>query len=290
MSGNKNKLIAFNYFGGKFTFIDELYEYFPCDFIHLVDLFAGSMVVSLNYDRNVIKTANEINGDITNFFFVLRDHYDDFINKLLLTPCSNQEYLNCWEKTDDKIEMARRFYVRVRQSFFGLGAQRRNKGWHMAKSQLNCTGGETVSRWNNAIDKLEDVVNVIRDNFQILNLDYSVCIDKTDTGQTFFYADPPYPLSCRKSKNDYRYEFSDDDHWQLSQKLHNIEGYAMISSYDNELYNELYHDWTKIPLTIKENNLRNNIRSPGSNETIWINYNPPVNKIKTNEKQLKLAI
>ena len=70
MTGNKNKLIAFNYFGGKFSWVDYLYQYFPKDFVHLVDLFAGSMVVSLNYRGKVIKTANEINSDITNYFEV----------------------------------------------------------------------------------------------------------------------------------------------------------------------------------------------------------------------------
>ena len=49
MSGNTNKIIAFNYFGGKFSWLDLLYENFPTDFVHLVDLFAGRMAVSLNY-------------------------------------------------------------------------------------------------------------------------------------------------------------------------------------------------------------------------------------------------
>ena len=146
MSGNKSKIIAFNYFGGKFTWIEYLYRYFPEGFTHLVDLFAGSMVVSINYPGKVIKTANEINSDITNFFEVLRNHEDDLIRLLLLTPCSLQEYDNCREYSDDNIEQARRFYVRVRQSFFGLGCQRQNKGWHMAKKKVLAQGGETALR------------------------------------------------------------------------------------------------------------------------------------------------
>ena len=85
MSGNKDKLIAFNYFGGKFTWLEYLYKYFPDKFTHLVDLFAGSMVVSLNYKGRVIKTANEINADITNFFEVLRNNELELI-RLLPVP------------------------------------------------------------------------------------------------------------------------------------------------------------------------------------------------------------
>lgn len=96
MSGNKNKIIAFNYFGGKFTWIEHLYAHFPNYFNHLVDLFAGSFVVSLNYQGKCIKTANEINEDVTNFFQVLRDKPEELLHKLTLTPISNAEYNNCY--------------------------------------------------------------------------------------------------------------------------------------------------------------------------------------------------
>jgi len=270
MSGNKNKLIAFNYFGGKFTWTNYLYSNFPTDFTHLVDLFAGSFVVSLNYNGKVIKTANEINSDITNFFEVLRNNESDLIRLLLLTPCSEPEYLSCWDKSDDKIEQARRFYVRVRQSFYGLGAQRKNKSWHLAKRHVNASGGETVSKWNNAIEKLHDVADEIRSNFQIINGNYLDCIDRLDHSKAFFYADPPYPEESRKSKNDYKFEFSDDDHRALAEKLHNIEGLAMVSGYDCDLMNNLYGDFFKTKFPVK----KNNIRSGEVQEVVWTNYNP----------------
>ena len=113
MSGNNSKKIAFNYFGGKFSFIEYLYENFPPKFTHLVDLFAGSMVVSLNYRGNVIRTANEINGEITNFFEQLREHEDELIRMLELTPCSELEYRKCWGGAEGitDLERARRFYA-----------------------------------------------------------------------------------------------------------------------------------------------------------------------------------
>lgn len=280
MSGNKSKIIAFNYFGGKFTWIEYLYRYFPEGFTHLVDLFAGSMVVSINYPGKVIKTANEINSDITNFFEVLRNHEDDLIRLLLLTPCSLQEYDNCREYSDDNIEQARRFYVRVRQSFFGLGCQRQNKGWHMAKKKVLVQGGETVSRWNNAIEKLHEVAEVLRSGFQITNFDYADCIDKIDFPKAFFYCDPPYPVESRGGKSkgkDYKFDFTDDDHRQLAARLHRIEGKTMISGYDCNLMNELYGDWHKAKFPIKRNNISSNIVNGSGTimqETIWMNYVP----------------
>lgn len=271
MSGNKHKKIAFNYFGAKFSWLENLYENFPTNFTHLVELFGGSLSVSINYTGNVIKTVNEINTDITNFFEVLRDHEGELIRLLLLTPCSESEYKNCWVYSENKIEQARRFYVRVRQSFFGLGAQRKNKGWHMAKQHVNAQGGETISKWNNAIEKLHEVAEVIRSNFQIINGSYEAVIDRLDFDRVFFYADPPYPIECRASRNDYKFEFSDDDHRSLSEKLHSVKGHAMVSGYDCALMNELYKDWNKTIFRSKQNSIRS---GKVVQEVIWTNYLP----------------
>lgn len=270
MSGNKSKIIAFNYFGGKFSHLDTLYQYFPSDFTHLVDLFAGSFAVSLNYTGNVLKTANEINEEVTNFFMVLRDHKKELINALQLTPCSLSEYNNCWDITGHPIERARRFYVRSRQSFFGLGMQRKSKGWHMATRNINCQAGETVSRWKNGIPKLEEVAKRIAENYQITNLSAFDCIKKLDFPEVFFYCDPPYPNSCRKSQKDYRFEFTDEDHIALAKSLYKIKGKAMISSYENDLYEELFtaRGWNKIKFAPKKNNIRTGIVQ----ECIWFNY------------------
>lgn len=284
MSHNSSKLIAFNYFGGKFTWLDHLYANFPVDMIHLVDLFGGSFSVSINYNEKIIKTANDINSDVTNFFRVLRDDQERLIQLLLLTPCSEEEFDSCWEVSDDPVEQARRFYVRIRQSFFGLGAQRQNKGFHMAKTQINAAGGETVSKWNNGIRKLGAVADVIRENFQILNCHYLECIDRLDFPDAFFYCDPPYLKSTRASYNDYKFEFSDNDHIQLAEKLRNIHGKAMVSGYDCVEMDELYSGWSKVKFPVKKNNIRSN----EVQEVIWFNY--PVQMTKKYRKNLFSAI
>lgn len=277
MSGNKNKKIAFNYFGGKFTWLEHLYANFPEGFTHLVDLFAGSMCVSLNYPGKVIKTANEINGEVTNFFEQLRDHEDELVRALRFTPCSEAEYCHCWTEKDNPsdLERARRFYVRMRQSFFGLGA-RQNKGWQMTKQHVNAQGGETVSKWNNGVEKLHEIAQVIRRNFQITNRDFADCVDRLDCPSVFFYCDPPYPAECRGGNGkDYRYDFTDDEHRRLAERLHRIEGKAMISGYDCPLMRELYGDWRIVRFPIKRNNIRSNIVNGSGTimqECVWCNY------------------
>lgn len=281
MSGNSSKKIAFNYFGGKFTWLEDIYNYFPSQFTHLADAFGGSFCITLNYEGKVIKTVNEINQDITNFFEVLRDYETELIRLLELTPCSKAEFDKCWEKTPDKIEAARRFYVRIRQSFFSLGASLKNKGWHMAVKTCNAYGGETVSKWNNAIPKLHEVAQTLRKGVQITNYDVFDFIDKLDFEDIFFYLDPPYLLETRASKNDYLFEFSRNQHIQLAERLQTLKGKAMISGYDSELYNQLYHSWNKIAFPSK----KNNIRTGEVTEVIWFNYPIEETKMYLNQKQ-----
>ena len=96
----------------------------------------------------------------------------------------------------------------------------------MSKQHVNAQGGETVSRWKNGVEKLHEVAQEIRRNFQIINSDFSAAIDKLDFPEAFFYCDPPYPLESRGSKHkggDYLFDFTDADHERLAWKLHQIK-------------------------------------------------------------------
>jgi len=94
-----------------------------------------------------------------------------------------------------------------------------------------------------------------------------------DFNKAFFYCDPPYPKETRVSFNDYKFEFSTKKHIELANRLHTIEGMAMVSSYNSKLYNDLYKDWRKVEFPIK----KNNIRSSEVQEVIWMNYEQPAN-------------
>lgn len=268
MAGNNKKLLAFNYFGGKFHWIYELYEYFPTH-EHFIDLFCGSMTVILNKPNSKIDTANDINSNVTNFFKVLRNRTDELITQLKLTPVGREEYDNCWENSGDELEDARRFYVRARQSFFGLGQQRKNKGWHLVKKNSRSNTAETISKWRNGIKKLNLVTEKLT-SIQIENMDYKKLIPILDYESAFFYCDPPYPKESRGSYNDYTFEFTDHDHEELANILHNIKGKVMISGYECDLLKNLYKDWTMIKLSKKANAIKSKIVQ----EVIWINYNP----------------
>jgi DNA adenine methylase len=232
------------------------------------------MAVILNKRPSQIDTANDKNGNVVNFFRVLRDRPDELISKLLLTPIAREEYNNCWVgsqpeywKDIDDVERARRFFVRTRQSFCGLGSQRKNKGWHLVKTISRSHAPETVSKWHNAIDKLGPIIDRLQD-IQIDNQDFRQLIPKLDFKGAFFYQDPPYTEESRASKNDYDFDFKNNDHYELAEINQTLEGKVMISGYDCKMYRDLYRHWNMVELPVKCNNLR----STPVKECIWMNY------------------
>lgn len=158
-----------------------------------------------------------------------------------------------------------------------MGAQRKNKGWHLAR-RSGVDTGETVSRWHNGIEKLDAVVNRLT-HVQIENKDFRKLIPQMDFDGAFFYCDPPYHRESRCSFNDYKFEFTNEDHEELANILNNIKGKAMVSGYDCASMKRLYEDkgWRKISFQSKFNNLR----FDQVQETIWMNYD-----IEPKQKQL----
>ena len=115
------KIIAFGWYGGKFSHLDWLLPLLPsCK--HYCEPFAGSGAVLLNRDPSPIETYNDLDGEAVIFFRVLRDKKEELIQAILLTPFSREEFaLACnLDPNLSDTERARRFYVRARQVRTGL--------------------------------------------------------------------------------------------------------------------------------------------------------------------------
>lgn len=268
MSGNKNKIIAFNYFGGKYQWVDQLYSFFP-EHKHFLDLFCGSMAVTLNKNNSELDTANDLDGSVINFFKVLREHPDELIRQLELTPVSRQEYKDCFPIfNEDKIEWARRFFVRCRMSFQGSGLKE-HTGFNACIRTSQGGLSKNVTKYLNSVKKLPEVIEKLK-TIQIENLDYQECLEKYNSTEVFCYVDPPYELRKRNYKKWYNKEFeTDNDHIDLRDSLNNFKGKSMVSGYESDLYKELYNDWTFIRLIPKRHSMKG---AKMQEECIWINY------------------
>src|SRR5260370_21845968 len=116
------KLIAFGWYGGKFSHLGWLLPLLPKT-RHFCEPFAGSAAVLLNREPSPIETYNEIDGEVVNFFRVLRDQKEELIEAIGLTPFSRAEFELAFSQAETPVsdlERARRFFVLARQVKTGL--------------------------------------------------------------------------------------------------------------------------------------------------------------------------
>lgn len=265
------KTIAFGWYGGKFSQLSWLLPLLPKT-RHYCESFGGSAAVLLNREPSPVETYNDIDGEVVNFFKVLRDQQDALIKAIALTPFSREEFENAiYEPTEglSNLEKARRFYIRARQVRTGL-AQRASSGrWAHCRMTSRAGMAGAVSRWLGSIDHLPDIAQRLL-RVQIEN-DLAInVIKRYDSEETLFYCDPPYPHEARRDSNAYGYEMTDDKHRELARVLRNVKGKVALSSYHCDLMDELYGDWRYVEAPIKN---CHSAKTPRI-EVLWVNYNP----------------
>jgi Site-specific DNA methylase len=277
---NQKKIIAFGWYGGKFSHLEWLLPLLP-ETHQYCEPFAGSAAVLLNRKPSPVETYNDIDGEVVNFFRVLRDNKDELIQKLSLTPFSREEFAIACEidPNCDSIEKARRFYVRARQVRTGLAQTATLGRWANCKNTSRAGMSGVISRWLGGVEQLEDIATRLL-RVQIENRPALEAIQLYDDEETLFYCDPPYIHSTRGDTNSYGYEMTDEDHIRLAEVLNNVRGKVAISNYECELMDNLYPEprWHKIAGPVKTIQSTKDTRQ----EFLWINYS--IAEIVNNDK------
>lgn len=238
-----NNISAFNYFGGKNAPRLQswiLSKLSLIEVFHLAGVFGGSGAVELNYRKAKLRTINDLNSDIYNFFCVVRDSGPELIRRLELTPHSREEYNSMFMSgVSDPIEKARVFFIRTNQSFGNSGALKSYNSWSytIRDSRYGCS--QSTARFLSKVSGLGKLVNELR-TIQIENIDFRKFIKKYDSNKTVFYVDPPYVPETRSYHQKYVHELSINDHIELSEILKKIKGKFLLSGYPSDLYDELY--------------------------------------------------
>lgn len=275
---SKKRVIAFGWYGGKYSHLDWLLPLLPsCH--HYCEPFGGSAAVLLNRDPSPVATYNDIDGEVVNFFRVLRDQSELLIRAIGLTPFSREEFAMACEidASLDPVERARRFYVRARQVRTGLAQSATVGRWANCKNTSRAGMAGAVSRWLGAIEDLPDIaLRLLR--VQIENRPAIEVIRLYDSPGTLFYCDPPYIHETRGDNSAYAYEMSDEEHRELALALNSVQGLVAISGYDCDLMNELYPapKWHKNVAPVKTIHSTKDERT----EILWTNYDPTINYSK----------
>jgi DNA adenine methylase len=268
-----SKLIAFGWYGGKYSHLDWILPLLPRT-LHFCEPFGGSAAVLINREPSPVETYNDLDGELVNFFKVLRDEKERLIEAIGLTPFSREEFEKAITEPTvglSELERARRFFVRARQVRTGL-AQRASAG-RWANCLLTSRAGMAgaVSRWLGSIEDLSPIAQRLL-RVQIEHAPALEIIARYDSDQTFFYCDPPYPHDSRGDKNAYSYEMNDMDHRELAKVLLNVRGKVALSSYKSKLMTELFAEtgWRCIEAPEK---MCHSVKTPRT-EVLWVNYEP----------------
>lgn len=250
----------FSYYGGKTTLAPRIAGLLP-PHDHYVEPFAGSLAVLLAKEPSKAETVNDLDGDLVNFWRVLRDRPEDLVRVASLTPHSRAELMEASASLDgDELERARRVWVRLTQG--RTNSMRPEPGWRFNRGTSKLMGKQVKSYAAHMPPAAERLAVVSIENRDATDLirDYgsepTVCI----------YADPPYLGSTRASS--YRYEMLEDgQHVQLAVALRECKASVVLSGYASPLYEELYPGWHRMEL--KAPTSLSGLAAP--NEVLWSN-------------------
>ena len=254
----------FPYFGGKQYLTDHLLALMPEHDVY-VEVCGGSGAFLFAKPPVALDVYNDLDTGLVNFFRVLRDEKRaKRLRELLeLTPYSREEWAECkstWQYASDEVEMARRWFVGLVQSFSKTPS---SHGWSYCKQP----GGHAVSKFRGLVDALPDAVKRFR-MVQVDHLPALECIARYDAPNVLFYVDPPYLPETRKAHG-YRHEMSADDHAELLELLCGVQGMVLLSGYRSPMYDEALAGWTRTD--IETVNWSSNKVREARTECIWRN-------------------
>lgn len=262
----------FTYFGGKTSIAPQIAALLP-PHEHYVEPFAGSLAVLLAKRPSPMETVNDLDGDVMNFWQVLRDRPLELERVCALTPHSRAEHQAALDATPslvrlDDIERARRLWVRLSQGRGGMLGQR--TGWRFNEAKPN---GAAMPQYLEAyVSRIPPAARRIAR----VSLECRPAVDMIAAygkhPSVLIYADPPYLDSTRshgQHGNVYRQEMRREaQHQELADALLAARGAVVLSGYHSPLYDELYDGWHRLELAAFAGN---SIEQRKRVEVLWSN-------------------
>jgi DNA adenine methylase len=218
--------------------------------------------------------VNDLHGDLTNFWRVLRD-VDTFtrLQRILqAVPFSEVEWQDARDGLSrcpgaDPVQRAAWLFVVNRQSLAG----RMDTFTGITRTRTRGERNAEVNAWWNAIEGLPAVHRRLQDVL-ILNRPALGLIRAHDRPDTLYYLDPPYPHETRTATEVYgAFEMSEADHRELLDILQSAKGKVMLSSYPSALYDRALAGWARHEFDLP-NNAAAGKHKERKTEVVWCNF------------------
>ena len=230
------------YPGAKWRIADFILRHMPRHHSYLEPFF-GSGAVLFHKLPAPIETVNDINDDVVNLFRVVQTKADVLAEAVAGLPYARRVYevsLQGDSEASD-VERAARFLTMVWQSY-GTRADGSACGWK--KDVVGRESAYAVRNWNRLPSWIVAAQARLK-QVQIEHKDALQLIRQFNHPKVLIYNDPPYMLSTRRCRANYRHEMDDAAHEELLDVLNRHRGVVMLSGYANELYDAKLQDWAR---------------------------------------------
>jgi DNA adenine methylase len=222
--------------------------------------------VLLRKPRSYGEVYNDLDGEMVNLFRVARDHGDELLRRIELTPFAREEFDQAYAPAPDPIEQARRTVTRAALGFGSTGACGAKTGFRATGWRSNAAA---PTDWRNYPEPFPAIIDRLR-GVVIENRPAAEVMAAQDNASTLFYVDPPYVLSTRSMRNEYckkgyRFELRDEEHEALAQQLRGLAGMVVVSGYHCELYDRLFEGWARTERDAHADGGRDRV------EVLWLN-------------------
>lgn len=237
---------ALRYHGAKFRLAGWIQQFFP-PHRRYVEAFGGAAGVLLQKPRAYAEVYNDLDGDVVNFFRVLRNPLARarLIEQCTLTPYAREEFDQAWEPTTEPVERARRIAVRAQMGFGSAGASKGITGFRIDTKRAYGTAQQLWAEYPAAIAAAgERFTGVLVENRPAIEV-----MHQHDGADTLHFVDPPYMHETRVldagKAGYYRHEMTDDQHAELLGALLELEGMVVTCGYPSALYETTLRGWQK---------------------------------------------
>ena len=194
--------------GGKNRSVEIITSIMPKHYTY-IEPFLGAGWVFFSKEKASVEVINDVNGDLINFFEVIRTQYNNFEKRIALTLKSKDLFMEYRQTMSDKsllpLERAFRFYY-VNQNAFGGLVRYNSKGICNSPYMRHPKRKPGGSYW--VLDKIKKAHERLKD-VSIENDDYKIIINKYDTNESLFFLDPPYECKSGKYNGETMFDYDE---------------------------------------------------------------------------------
>jgi DNA adenine methylase len=212
------------YYGGKQTLLKYLLPLIPQHRMYCEPFFGGGAVFFAK-PKSEVEVINDINGEIVNFFKVIKTKFPELQSEIKATLHSRELYRKAmvvYEHPDlfTDVKRAWALWVLTNQGFAGMIGS-----WGFGKDDSK--EAALANKRDLFTKEYEDRLTKV----QVENNNAIKVINRCDDKETFIYADPPYIGSDQGHYKGY----SESDYRELLDTLAKVKGKFLLSSYPSKI-------------------------------------------------------